>query len=122
MKQKALLDTNFFIYAIRHKVRVVQELRENFGAEVITISSVIKELERAKERGGELGKEAGLALQMIQKEGIKVILAEKSADDELAKNSKEYLIATNDKALRERIKNLGGRAIYIRKKAFIEEE
>jgi len=122
LKQKALLDTNFFIYAIRHKVRVVQELRENFGAEVITISSVIKELERAKERGGELGKEAGLALQMIQKEGIKVILAEKSADDELAKNSKEYLIATNDKALRERIKNLGGRAIYIRKKAFIEEE
>ena len=43
-------------------------------------------------------------------------------DDELVAKSKEFAVATNDSALRKRIKSFAGVSIYIRNKAYVQLE
>ena len=47
-------------------------------------------------------------------------LSTKNVDNELIELSKEYIIATNDKELRRKVKEKGGKTIFVRKLTLVD--
>lgn len=80
------------------------------------------ELEALGKREKKIAKELLLVKQIIKVNNIKILdSTTEDVDKELVEKSKEgNIIATNDKNLRERIKKVGGKSIYIRSLNFIE--
>jgi rRNA-processing protein FCF1 len=116
---KVLIDTNFFLTMVRYKIHAISEIKEKVKAEFYTLSGVVDELVYlAKDK--KIKRELNLIKQIIEKNKIEVIKSKENVDEELIKKSKEFIIATNDKELRERIKEFGGKSIYIKKLALID--
>jgi rRNA-processing protein FCF1 len=69
-------------------------------------------------------KEVAIVEQILKNNKVKTIdsLSE-DVDSELVKYSKEgYVIATNDKQLRDRIRNEKGKTIYVRSLTYVDVE
>ncbi|MEM5804813.1 MAG: DNA-binding protein [Candidatus Aenigmatarchaeota archaeon] len=109
---RILLDTNFLVFAAKKKVRIFSELE----GELYTIDLVERELAKLAGGNGKDAAAARIALKLLKAEGIRALKAEKEeADDELARRAKAgFAVATQDRALRERIKKSGGKVIFIR--------
>ena len=108
-----ILDTNFLIYCANFKVDLFSEIERicHFPYKLKVLDATIKELEIVKPKG----------LSLIKKfiEKLEVIKAEDHyVDDELTNLSeKGYIIATQDKELKDRLK---GPVIVIRQKKYLQ--
>ena len=96
-----VLDTNIILYALKYKVDLLEEIKRicNFKYEVKILDKTLDELQ---------GKPNGkLALKYIREKNIKLINTKNSGyvDDLLLKLDNNYIIATNDKELKRRLKN-----------------
>jgi rRNA-processing protein FCF1 len=118
---KALLDTNFLLSIVRLKVRAFEEMRLMKINEFYLLSGSLDELKKLSENK-KIEKEVNVIKELIKKEGVMIIKSAGPVDDELVVKSKEYAIATNDSALRKRIKSFAGTSIYIRNRAYIQLE
>lgn len=126
--KKILLDTNFLLIPAVFKVDIFTELQRicDFKYKVYILDKSIKELQKIVEKQkGKHREAAKLALILIKfkKTGIISTKSRKSVDDilyELAGKGKDVIIATQDKKLRKKIKNKGGKAIILRKKQYLE--
>ncbi len=112
-----ILDTNFLLHCITYKIDFMQELRsildERF--EVAVIDKTLNELE---------GKKNGtLAKALIRDLNIKLINASKEAKDVdtvlLTLQIPDIIVATQDKALKEKLKKRGIEVITIRQKKYL---
>ena len=115
---KIILDTNFLMAVSQFKVDIFDEL---MGHELYTLDLVIGELE-AKSVGNSLdAKSAKIGLDLVKKKALKILNSkEKKADDSLVEYSKEnYTIATQDRELQQRIKDVRGKVIFIRQKKYV---
>lgn len=117
-----ILDTNFILTCIKQKINLFGQLRENFSEYYVVIPSVVvAELEKLKEdRKLKLAERnaAGLALQLIEKENVKIIKLEGEADDAIvnyALNNKS-VVGSLDNGLRKRVKGRAGFLTIKRKK------
>ncbi|MBU2640134.1 MAG: hypothetical protein KKG75_05530 [Nanoarchaeota archaeon] len=113
---KVVLDTNFLISVLKFKIDFLSELQ---GEELYIVDKTKNELEKLIK--GEKGKDkerAKIILQLIDKNKIKQISSKKedSVDATLAK-LKGYIIATQDKELKKRIR---GKKLIIRAKKKLE--
>ena len=118
---KAILDTNFLLSIVRLKVRAFEEM-ENLGIkEFYVLSGSIDELGKLAENKV-IEREVNVVKELIEKKGIITLKSTGVVDDELVSKSKEFAVATNDSALRKRIKSFAGTSMYIRNKAYIEME
>jgi rRNA-processing protein FCF1 len=119
---KVILDTSFLIDLVRYKIDIKnldEILAEKY--ELITISPVIKELEKIASSRKKESKYAKLALKLINLHKIKILTSsEKSADKALTSLSKDAIIATNDTELRKRLKTKRIKTIYLRAKKTLE--
>lgn len=116
---KIILDTNFLIDCLRFKV----DLTELSGNELFVLDSVIFEIGKITERGTKESSLAKLALEFIARSNFKILeTGKKDADESLIKYSKEYAIATHDIALKNKLKKLGAKIIYIRQKKYLVVE
>lgn len=118
---KSLLDTNFLLSIVRLKVRAFEEMRSMKINEFYLLSGSIEELEKLS-RNKKIEKEVNVIKELIKNEKVMIIKSAGPVDDELVAKSKEYAIATNDSALRKRIKSFAGTSIYIRNRAYIQLE
>ncbi len=115
---KVLLDTNFFIDAVRFRINfddIGILMSEPYV--LVTLDSVVNELKRISYSKSKHGRYAKLSLKMIREYGVEILHSDKTADNailELAKN--ETIGATNDKELRKRLKSLGRKTIYLKSK------
>ena len=118
---KIILDTNFLIDCIRFKIDLKSELR---GNELFVLDSIIFEIEKIIERGTNESKLAKLALDFINKNDIKMLESkERDTDESLISYSKKgYVIATHDRALKNRLKEIGAKFIYVRQKKYVVKE
>lgn len=117
---KVILDTNFLIDCLRFKVDVKSELA---GNELFILDSVVFEIGKIMERRTKESSLARLALEFIAKNNFKMLeTGKKDADESLIKYSKEYAIATHDRALKNKLKKLGAKLIYIRQKKYLVVE
>ena len=105
------LDTNFLIDLMRYHVEFEIEKK----SELFTTTSVINELKAIARKKTKESKYAKLALNWIEQNQVKIVKVGKKADDELVSLAKQnFIIATNDRKLRKKIKTLGGKTIYLR--------
>jgi len=116
---KIILDTNFLITAVKNKLNIFEELK---GNEIFTLYSIIKELEEISKGNSKDAECARVALIILNAEGVKKIKSDGPVDPSLVELSKKgYVIATQDKNLRTKIKRRKGRVVIIRQNKKLEE-
>jgi len=114
---KIILDTNFLIDCIRFKIDIKSELA---GNDLFVLDSVIFEIGKIAKRGTKESSLAKLALEFIAKNNLKLLeTGKKDADESLLAYSKDYAIATHDRVLKNKLKKLGAKLIYIRQKKYV---
>ncbi|MEM2144825.1 MAG: PIN domain-containing protein [Candidatus Jordarchaeaceae archaeon] len=123
---KIVLDTNFLMTPFNLGLDVISELDRiiNQKYEIIILKGTIEELERLSENPSlKVRKAAKLALELAQRYTI-IDSASKNGDmDKLIVNlsKKEgYIVATNDKNLRRKLKSEGIPTIYVRQKSHLQ--
>ncbi len=114
---KILLDTNFLMDMIRFRVDL-DVLDEMVGKyELATFSSVKDELRSLSKRTTITGRNAELGLKFIEVNGVQVINSSRRPDNAILEMAgKDVIVATNDIALRRKLKSLGMQNIYLKSK------
>lgn len=103
---KFLLDTNFLLIPGQFKVDVFSELTRFGVPELYTLDLVIKELKRLAEGRGKAGRNAKLALTLVEEKDIKVLPTKDThADREMERIAAEqnFIVCTVDKGLINRL-------------------
>ena len=120
-KIKILLDTNFLLTMVRNKIFGLEQLKGKLPVEFYTLSRVLLELQGLGKSDKKINKEVGLVNKILELNNVRVIESlMSSVDDEILKLSKEYVIATNDKELRRRVHQKGGKTVFIRSLTYID--
>jgi rRNA-processing protein FCF1 len=104
---------------IRYKIHGIDEIKRNIKAKFYTLSGVIDELNYLS-KDKKIKKEFGIIKQIIKNEKITILKSNNNVDEELIKKSNEYIIATNDKELRKKIRENNGKSIFIRKLTLVD--
>ncbi len=117
---KILLDTNFLIECSKKRVDFFSELA---GSDFFTIQSVVEELSAIADGKTNDAKFAVAAKNILEK--LKLApepeKTEGDADASLLELSKKnFVVATQDKALREKILKAGGQPAVLKKNGKIE--
>ena len=114
-----LLDTNFLTAPFQLNLDVFEEFREKYpGCEFYTVDRVVEEAKSI-----ESGKYTDLVPQLMESQNVKVIETEGGlADDLLLELSRDFLVATNDAELRDRITDSDRPVAFIRSKSYVEVE
>ncbi|MDD5148008.1 MAG: hypothetical protein PHH08_00915 [Candidatus ainarchaeum sp.] len=119
------IDTNMILAVARFKTDIFSQARNLLGSDVefVIPEKNLEELEKLSRQGKKNEKEIMLALEIMKKNNVKEIDAEgENADKCLEKlAAKGIIIATNDRALRKKIKVFGSN-IFLKKKRFIALE
>lgn len=105
----AVLDTNFIISCIRKKIDFFEEIKF-MGFQILIPLQVIFELKKIAESGKiKYEEEAKIALKIIKKHNFNEIdLHTKNVDNglvALSKKNRDYIIATLDREIKNKIKN-----------------
>lgn len=121
---KVVLDSNFLLLPFQFKVDIFEELKRIMDAkyEIYVTDGVIMELEKMSNARGTKGRLAREALKIAVSLN-KISAGISDVDDELfGLASKEVLICTNDKALKERIRKKRAPVIYLKQKKYLAIE
>ncbi len=129
LAKAVILDTNFLFIPLKFKVDIFSELERLYGITpkcIITLGT-IKELEYLKKDAKpSFLKEVNFAERIAQKcEVAKTqMVPEEKVDDHILRYALEtrYPVATNDLALKKKLRNNGLSIIYLRQKTYLEIE
>lgn len=119
---KVALDTNLLLDMARLKIDVFDQLSGLVGNALLVVPIQVKqELQTLSVERGKDGMAARFALESLPKHGVKVVPAtgERGDDALVDLAQKGYIIATNDKALRQSLKNNPQRAIVVRQSKYL---
>lgn len=115
---KAVLDTSFLITAVRWRIDFFAALAE---WRLYLVPAVIDELNKIAAGRGRDAAAARIALELAERLGPQAVSG--PADTALLQLAKEgWAIATQDRALRAKVKAAGARVIYIRQKKYVVVE
>lgn len=121
--KKIILDTNFLTIPYQFNIDIFEEIDRvvEDEYELTTLDSVVEELKKLRKSKGKDATAANVALDLIQQKNVKVINThEKNVDIKIYKMAdKNTIIATNDKALRQKLKNKNVKVLYLRSKKHI---
>jgi rRNA-processing protein FCF1 len=118
---KIILDTNFLIDCVRFNINFKTELA---GNELFVVEPSLIELNKIVKRGTKESRLAKIALEIVYKDvSIRVIKTEDYVDESLLSYSKKgYAIATHDRILKKKLKELRAKIIYTRQKKYLVVE
>jgi rRNA-processing protein FCF1 len=114
-----LLDTNFLTAPFQMNIAIFEEFEEKYpGCNFYTLDEVMEEAKSIEE-----GKYGGLIEKLVEGE-VEVLETEGNGfvDDLLVDLSDQFLIATNDKELKQRIVKKGRPVAFIRNSSYIQVE
>ena len=119
MTREIILDTNFLTAPFQlDSIDIFQEIERIFPqSQVYTIEDAVQEAKSIED-----GKYGDLVQTLIDKKDIKVLETEGEGevDDLLVQISRDYVIATNDKELKQRLVKVGAEVIHIRNESYLE--
>ncbi|MAG17992.1 MAG: DNA-binding protein [Candidatus Diapherotrites archaeon] len=120
--EQVAFDTNMLLNIARFNVDVFQETKKMLGnVEFMIPKQVMQELDKLAEHGQSLRKEVNVAKMAIENNNVKIIEVKgMDADEALEKMASEVIIATNDKELKDSVREMNGRVLYLRQKKFLE--
>jgi len=126
MKKKVILDTNFLLIPGQFKVDIFTQIEKlmEYPFVLCTVDKTTTELNKLAAAGKQKDKFASkLALVMIRQKNLKTLQSfgsKKSVDDIIVKKSdSNTYIATQDKALRKRVRAKGAKIIGLRQKKYL---
>jgi len=126
---KVLFDTNFLMAAFEGPVDVVERVEELLEAKVrpIILKSQLRELERiaSSHERQKAARIARAALEYMKKKEFEVVEnGERAVDDAIVEASRreDYIVATNDRELRRRLRRSGVNVIYMKSDGKFELE
>jgi len=105
------------------KIDVFSELERMLGKPGFFVpGQVVSELEALKEQGKGMEKAVKIALEELERHKAKVLeIRAENADLALESMAGQgFFVASNDRALRKRIKGFGGKVIYLRQGRFLK--
>ena len=115
-----VLDTNFLLLPVTHKVRIFDRLLPLLpdAHRILTFSCVKDELAMLAEKDhGKNGAAAGTALKLISAHNIEVEDAEAPVDEALVAYASAHpgcIVCTSDRALKKRLRDAGAYVISLR--------
>ena len=126
-KLKVILDSNALLVPLQFKIDVFSDLERllNRSFEVILLSSVKRELEALARKGSpKMRKNASYALKLAKKcRYVEVDFpASELTDDVIVKLAEEWKspVFTNDRKLKQRLRDISVPVIYVRQKSRLE--
>ncbi|ABR56293.1 Nucleotide binding protein PINc [Methanococcus aeolicus Nankai-3] len=129
-KTKVIFDTNFLIYAIKHKINIDYELNRvlTTNYEIIILKCIVEELEKLKTQlKGKEKFSINILLSLIKKYNEEEYSNGKYADDiivnyveEQKEKNNKIVVCTNDKELKNKLGNLGAPIIIVKQKNYFE--
>ena len=124
---RIIFDTNAFFVPVQFKIDLLEELKEllNRNFEPILLLSTHRELERiAVEGSSEMKRQARYALKLAEKcTPLEVQQEESTPPDDLIvqiASKRKYAVFTNDRQLRNRLRDINVPVIYVRQKSRLE--
>jgi rRNA-processing protein FCF1 len=122
MRPIVALDTNMLLVPFQFGVDIIDEVQRLVpGAKLVVIRGTISELNRIAKQGVKEKKYSMLAKKLIEVNHIEILPEDGPVDTKLVKLAeKGVIIATNDRELKRRVKEVGGRVIYLREKNRLE--
>lgn len=124
-----IIDSNFLFVQSEFRVDVLEELESLLGqlVEPILLSPTYQEIRKISEEGSpKIRQQASLALRLAEK--CRIVEVEKdfeeTCDDLIVRVAGEWRspVATNDRTLRRRLRNINVPVIYLRQKSRLEME
>jgi len=126
---KVILDSNFLLVPSQFKLDIFEALTSllNQSYEPILLSTTLHELQRmAHERAPKLQKQTQIALKLAEKcQLVNVERKTKETNDDVivrVASHRKCAVATNDSALRRRLRDISIPVIYLRQKSRLELE
>ncbi len=116
--KKIILDTNFLVAPFQLSISLFEEIERTYPfSEIHTLDDAVEEAKSI-----ESGKYGSLVEKLIDTQEIHVLETEGegTVDDLLVELSDEYIIATNDKELKQRILDRNNPVMIIRSRSYIE--
>lgn len=127
---KIYLDTNFLMIPAQFRVDIFEEIKRisNFPYELCVLEKSLKELEKIKNEQKGKHREAsklaiGIINQKIKQKSLNITTFSKdiAVDDILVElANSDTIVATQDKELKKRIQEKGGKLIVLRNKTHLE--
>jgi len=118
--KKIILDTNFLTIPYQFNIDIFEEIDRVVEGdyELTTLDCVVEELKKLEKSRGKDAAAARVALTLIKEKNVKVIkTGEKNVDIKIYRMAnKNTIVATNDKELRQRLKNKNVKVLYLRSK------
>ena len=123
MTLRILLDTNFLLDTLRYKLdfSIFEALEES--VELFISSETLREIKSMANRKTKEGRLAIVALELVESQKIRIVQSlKKEVDEDLLELAKKegFIVATNDKDLKEKLKKENVRIICLRNKKKIE--
>jgi len=126
---KVILDSNFLFVPLQFKIDILESMMTllNQRYEPILLSTTLQELQRMTEKKPpKLRKQAQMALQLAEKCRLVDVerLEGETNDDVIVRVAARMkcAVATNDSALRRRLRDISVPVIYLRQKSQLELE
>ena len=126
-KLKIILDSNALFTPLKFKIDLFEDLRKllNRNFELVLLSSTWLELERKATHGSSsMRKNAALALKLAERCNLLDFgqRTSASADDSIVQAAAKYKypVFTNDRQLRNRLRDINVPVIYVRQKSRLE--
>ncbi len=129
MKKKIILDTNFLLIPAQFKVDIFSEIRRicDFSCELAIVPETITELDgivSSKRSSLKDRKAAKLALKLMKAFKVKVLknrkLFKRADEAILAIADKNSCVATQDRELKQRLREKAVRLIILRQKQYLK--
>ncbi|MBI5884927.1 hypothetical protein HZB89_02400 [archaeon] len=116
---KIVLDANMLLNAVDFRIDLAEEINALLQGrkEYFVPGQVVGELGFLAERKRKLRVNAVLAKKWIERHAVEIKVAAENADDALlALAEKGFIVASNDRELKKRIKAVNGKMIVLRGK------
>ncbi|MDN5358167.1 MAG: uncharacterized protein PWP76_10 [Candidatus Diapherotrites archaeon] len=122
MRPIVVVDTNMLLVPFQFGVDVFEEIRRLVpNARIVVLKGSIRELDKIAQQGVKERKYVTLAKKLISINRVEIIDREGPVDTELVRLAKEgAIVATNDRELKRRVWEAGGRVIALREKNRLE--
>lgn len=121
------MDANFLLVPFQFRLDIFEELTALLGQRIdpVVLSPTYEELAKIAERGApKMRRYASSALVLTKKCRLAPVdrRAEESTDDVIIRIAAEWKtpVATNDRGLRRRLRDVGVAVIYLRQKSRLE--
>jgi len=129
LQLRVIIDSNFLFIPSQFRMDIFDGLMNilNRRFEPILLSSTLKEIQRiAQERSPKTRRQASLALKLSERCRIVNVeqFADETPDDLILRMATEWRcpVATNDRKLRKRLRDINVPVIYLRQKTRLEIE